>query len=168
MQDALKEKFPNVTTVKCHCPKRHRKNCGCISKSFLRGARTNFFYCLLQAETDPELFADRLLALGKYHARDIHKWKDGQCDFHNMKNCSCSDCEDDNVQCEGEDYHSKNPLSCPFHALTYEVECHNRALQASQIIHPRTLKLSRGLSQCSSEVSVKRQVSTEHPLHGKY
>ena len=42
-QDSLKKKFPDVTKVRCHCPKRHRKNCGCISKSFLRGARTNFF-----------------------------------------------------------------------------------------------------------------------------
>ena len=47
------------------------------------------------------------------------------------------------MQCEGEDYHSKKPLKCPFHALAYEVECHNRASQASQIIHP---ELGRGHS----------------------
>ena len=28
--------FPNVTSVKCHCPKRHSKNCGCLSKAFCR------------------------------------------------------------------------------------------------------------------------------------
>ena len=60
-----------------------------------------------------------------------------------MKTCSCGSCEDDDVQCEGEDYHSKNPLSCPFHALAYEIECHNRASQSSQIIHP---ELGRGHS----------------------
>ena len=156
-QDMLKKKFPAVTSVKCHCPKRHRKNCGCISKSFLRGARTNFFYCLLQAETDPEIFAARLLALGKYHSRDIHTWEDGQCDFHNMKTCSCGSCEDDNIQCEGEDYHSKNPLTCPFHSLAYEIECYNRALQSSQIIHP---ELGRGHSnypEASHNVLVRFQ-----------
>ena len=155
-KDSLKQEFPDVTEVKCHCPKRHRKNCGCISKSFLRGARTNFFYCLLQAKTDPEIFAACLLALGKHHAHDIHMWKDGQCDFH-MKNCSCGSCEDDNVQCEGEDYHSKNSLSCPFHALAYEVECHNRASQASQIIHS---ELGRGHSnypEASHNVLVRFQ-----------
>ena len=56
-KDSLKKEFADVTKVQCHCPKRHRKNCGCISKSFLRGVRTNFFYCLLQAETSPEVFA---------------------------------------------------------------------------------------------------------------
>ena len=143
MQDVLKEKFPEVTTVKCHCPKRHKKNCGCLSKSFLRGARTNFFYCLLQAETDPQFFAARILALGKYHARDIHIWEGGHCDFHSMKVCSCGNCEGDTIACEGEDYHSKNPLACPFHALAYEVECSNRASQAPQIIHT---ELGRGHS----------------------
>ena len=142
-KDSLKKEFPDATKVRYHCPKRHRKNCGCISKSFLCGAQTNFFCCLLQAETSPEVFANRLLALGKYHARDIHTWEDGQCDFHDKKKCSCGSCEEDDVQCKGEDYHSKNPLTCPFHALAYEVECHNRASQASQIIHP---ELGRGHS----------------------
>ena len=41
-QNMLKKKFPAVTSVKCHCPKTHRKNCGCISKFFLHGARTIF------------------------------------------------------------------------------------------------------------------------------
>jgi len=133
MKDALKGKYPDVTTVKCHCPKRHKKNCGCFSKSFLRGARTNFFYCLLQAETDPQIFATRLLVLGKYHARDIHSWDGGgHCDFHELKG-----------EGEDEDYHSKNPLTCPFHALAYEVECANRASQAPQIIHT---ELGRGHS----------------------
>ena len=41
-QNMLKKKFPAITSVKCHCPKTHRKNCGCISKFFLHGARTIF------------------------------------------------------------------------------------------------------------------------------
>ena len=142
MQDMYKAKFPDVLTVKCHCPKRHSKKCGCISKSFIRGARTNFFYCLLQAEKDPNAFASRLNVLGKYHARDIHTWGTGQCDFHDLIECSCGNC-DDEVICCGKEYHAKNPLTCPFHALAYEIECHNRASQASHIIHT---ELGRGHS----------------------
>ena len=55
MQDVHKKNFTTVTSVKCHCPKRHSKNCGYLSKAFLYGARTNFFYCLLQAEKDPDV-----------------------------------------------------------------------------------------------------------------
>ena len=142
MQDMYKARFPDVLTVKCHCPKRHSKKCGCISKSFIHGARTNFFYCLLQAEKDPNAFASRLNVLGKYHARDIHTWGTGQCDFHDRIECSCGNC-DDEVICCGKEYHAKNPLPCPFHALAYEIECHNRASQASHIIHT---ELGRGHS----------------------
>ena len=142
LQDTYKAKFPDVEKVKCHCPKRHSKKCGCLSKSFIRGARTNFFYCLLQAETDPDAFASRLLVLGKYHARDIHEWEESQCDFHDLKECSCGNC-DGEVVCSGKEYHAKNPLTCPFHSLAYEIECYNRASQASQIIHT---ELGRGHS----------------------
>ena len=133
-QDTYKKRFPAVTTVKCHCPKRHSKKCGCFSKAFIRAARTNFFYCLLQAGTDPKAFESSLNVLGTYHACDIHSWDGGQCHFHSLKNCSCGQCEDE-ITCEGEDYHTKNPLSCPFHKLAYQIECDNRASQASQIIH---------------------------------
>ena len=61
-------------------------------------------------------------------------WRNSLCDFY-MRNCSCGSCEDDNVQCEGEDHHSKHSLSSPFHALAYEVECHDRALWASHVSH---------------------------------
>ena len=141
-QDKYKKKFPGVTTVKCHCPKRHHKKCGCISKAFLRAARTNFFYCLLQAGTDPKAFESSLNVLGTYHACDIHSWEDGKCGFHPQKSCSCGKCEDE-LACEGEDYHTKNPLTCPFHKLAYQIECSNRASQASQIIHK---ELGRGHS----------------------
>ena len=78
LQDAYKDDFPDVLTVKFHCPKLHSKNCGCLTKFFLRGARTNFFYCLIQAETDPSAFASHLLDLGRYHACDIHTWPEDQ------------------------------------------------------------------------------------------
>ena len=142
LQDSYKKEFPEVSTVKCHCPKRHSKNCGCLSKSFIRGARTNFFYCLLQSETDPECFAGRLRILGKYHARDIHSWNRGQCDFHDLRECNCGKCKAE-ITCDGKQYHAKNPLTCPFHALAYEIECYSRASQADQIIHT---ELGRGHS----------------------
>ena len=63
MPDALKEKFLEVTTVKYHCPKRHKKKCGCLSNSLLCGARTDFLYCLLQAETDSQFFFLLLILL---------------------------------------------------------------------------------------------------------
>ena len=96
---------------------RHCKNCGCFSKTFLCGARTNFYYCLLQAKNSPDEFALRMCNLGKYYAHDIHTWDGGQCDFHALKSCTCGSCADDNVICSGEDYHSKYSLTCPFHAL---------------------------------------------------
>ena len=81
--------------------------------------------------------------LGKYHARDIHVWNGGQCGFHSLKDCTCGNCADDNVACSGKDHHTKHPLTCPFHALVYEIECCSRADQASNIIHA---ELGRGHS----------------------
>ena len=81
--------------------------------------------------------------LGKHHARDIHTWDRGQCGFHSLKDCTCGSCEDDNVICSGKDHHTKHPLTCPFHALAYEIECCVRADQASHIIHT---ELGRGHS----------------------
>ena len=103
-----------------------------LLKAFLRGAQTNFFYCLLQAEKDPNIFASQM---HKYHARDIHVWDRGQCGFHSLKDCTCGNCADDNVVCSGKDHHTKHFLTCPFHALVYEIECCSRADQASHIIY---------------------------------
>ena len=38
-------------------------------------------------------------------------------------------------------YHTKSPLTCPFHSLAFEIECDSRASQAEQIIYP---ELGRG------------------------
>ena len=101
------------------------------------------FYCLLQAEKDPEVFASCICILGKYHARDVHTWDGGQCDFHALKDYSCGSCNDDDVICSGEIHHTKNPLTCPFHLLAYEIECFSRGNQAADIIHT---ELGRGHS----------------------
>ena len=158
MQDQHREKFPDVDTVKCCCPKRHSKNCGCLSKSFIKGARTNFFYCLLHGDAtkDPEAFATRLTVLGKYHARDIHSWEgDGKCDFHARVSCNCGSCDDDEVLCEGEEYHTKSPLTCPFHALAFEIECNYRASQAKQIIHEELGKGHSNYPEASHNVLIR-------------
>ena len=110
------------------------QKCGFFSEAFLRGARTIFFYYLLQTETDPEAFVSSLNVLGTYHVCDVHSWHGGQCNFHSLKRCSCGLGENE-IMCEGEDYHTKNPLTCPFHKLAYQIECYNRAHRASQIIH---------------------------------
>lgn len=96
------------------------------------------------ATKDPKAFASHLTVLGKYHARDIHSWEgDGKCDFHTDISCSCGNCDDDEILCDGQEYHTKVPLTCPFHALAFEIECDNRASQAEQIIHQ---ELGRGHS----------------------
>ena len=62
----------------------------------------------MQSGKDPEAFAKRLCDLGKYHARNIHSWEGGSCDFHSEKRCTCGNCEEDEVECEGREYATKN------------------------------------------------------------
>ena len=40
------------------------------------------------------------------------------------------------IQCEGKAYKTRFRLDCKFHALLYEIECHERANQAEELIHP--------------------------------
>ena len=124
------------------CSERMLTLVSSVEIEFSRCARTNLFYCLLQAETDPKAFASSLNILGTYHACDTHSWEGGQCGFHSLKSCTCGECGNE-VICEGEDYHTKNPLTCLFHKLAYQIECYNRVCQASQIIHT---ELGRGHS----------------------
>ena len=135
--------FPNMASVTCHCAGSHSKGCGCFSQAFITQVRVNFFCVLSQSGKDPRLFETRLKLLGKYHARNIHSWSNGKCDFHSLKLCTCGECEEDDVQCEGEEYRTKHTLTCPFHALAYEIKCFNRAEEADSIIHP---ELGRGHS----------------------
>ena len=61
----------------------------------------------------------------------------GRCDFHQDRVCSCVECEDgEDLKCEGKDYHTRHALTCPFHSLAYEIECHERAEMAEQLVHP--------------------------------
>ncbi len=65
----------------------------------------------------------RMRDLGKYHTRGTHTWDGGECDFHPLHVCSCGKCATDELQCPGKDYESANVLTCPLHALAYELEC---------------------------------------------
>ena len=131
------EKFPSVRDVACHCS-RHKQGCGCMSKHLIERARINFSLILSKSQSAEE-FAAKMRALAR-HASDEHEWDGGRCDFHLPRVCSCNLCDDEeNLQCEGKDYHTRCLLSCPIHSLAYEVECHERAQMFEQLIHP-TLK----------------------------
>ena len=84
---------------------------------------------LMECQSQEE-FTRRISALPN-HARDEHEWDGGRCDFHPLRVCTCEQCENkDQIKCVGMPYHTKMKLFCPFHALAYEIECKERALQA--------------------------------------
>ena len=125
--------FPGVLEKKCKCVK-HSKNCGCFTDSFISMSRHKFFRALVDSGTDPDLLKARLEML-PCHARDIHEWEGGKCDFHPLHVCSCGNCSSGDIQCEGKPYKTINKLNCDYHELAYEIECHSRSKQAEQAIH---------------------------------
>ena len=133
-----KDTFPAVVREgwqKCKCQGNHSAGCGCLSDAFIAKAHTNFTSILMEAQSQEE-FVRRLMALPK-HARDEHQWDGGQCDFHPLYTCSCGTCENtDQLACKGKKYETRMKLTCKFHALVYEIECHERAGQAGKLIHP--------------------------------
>ena len=160
-----KESFPDVETVKCCCEGgNHSQGCGCMSDGFLRQARINFFCCLVQSGKNPDAFGNRLCELGRYHARNIHNWEGGSCDFHSEKRCTCNNCEEDEIECEGREYATKNPITCPLHALAYEIECNNRAAQSHNVIHPELGKDHSNLCEGSHNVLIRFRSKDLH-LH---
>ena len=130
--------FPEVATVTCCCrKKRHSSGCGCITKEFIEGAKRNLFCAITQCGNNPEAFAQKMRILGKYHARGIHTWADGKCDFHPLLVCSCGNCEnEEELKCEGKEYKSQKVLTCELHSLAYEIECCVRAENADEIVDP--------------------------------
>eukprot|EP00118_Oscarella_pearsei_P023973 m.294635 g.294635 ORF g.294635 m.294635 type:complete len:616 (+) comp40752_c0_seq9:960-2807(+) len=136
--------FPAVAEVKCNCEKkRHSPSCGCIRDAFVRNAKVNHFACILQAEKNPEVYATTMTTLGKYNARDIHSWEGGQCRFHEQE-----------IR-PGQPYRTKFPLTCPLHALAYEIECAHRAGMAEKIIHPEFGKGHSNLCEATFNVLPK-------------
>ena len=115
--------------------KRHKAGCGCLSDTFCQRARNNFSNILSSSQSAAE-FSERLQAL-VHHVQDLHKWDGGQCLFHGLVVCSCGRCEDKNEpQCQGREYHTREILSCPFHLLVYQIECHLRAQMAEELVDP--------------------------------
>lgn len=145
----------DVHNVVCKCKgKRHSSQCGCFTDNFIQSARRNLFCAISQCGNSASAFAQRMSDLGSYHARGIHTWEGGECDFHPAVVCSCGSelCKNNDMQCQGKPYQSANVLTCPLHALAYEIECHHRANHASEIIDP---ELGRGHSNaCEATFTV--------------
>ena len=128
-----KDAFPNVCKEeyqKCNCT-RHSSGCGCLSDTFIAAAHTKFSSILIKAQSQEE-YVKRVKALPK-HAVDDHS----QCDFHPLVTCSCGACmSNETIECEGKAYKTRLQLHCKFHALLYEIECHERANQVNELFHP--------------------------------
>ena len=148
-----KRDFPEVETVLCNCKgKRHSVKCGCFSDAFIESARRNLFCAISQCGNDARAFEQRMRNLGRYHARGIHTWDGGECDFYPVLVCSCGKCEKDDLQCQGQAYQSTHVLTYSLHALAYDIECSHRADSATEIIDP---ELGRGHSNaCEATFSV--------------
>ena len=61
-------------------------------------------------------------------------------------------------------YATKNPFTCPLHALAYEIECNNRAAQSHNIIHPELGKGHSNLYEASHNVLIRFRSKNLH-LH---
>ena len=145
--------FPEVSSIVCKCKgKRHSANCGCLTDKFIESARRNLFCAISQCGNSAQIFAQCMVHLGQYHARGVHIWEDGECDFHPAVVCTCGRCQNNELQYQGKPYQSSNVLTCPLHSLAYEIECRHRANHASEIIDP---ELGRGHSNaCEATFTV--------------
>ena len=131
--EKYKDAFPNVCNEeyqKCKC-KKHSSGCGRLSDTFIAKAHTNFTSILFQAQSQEE-YVKRVKTLPR-HAVDDHS----QCDYHPLVTCSCGACKNkEAIECEGKAYKTRFRVDCKFHALLYQTECHERANQAEELIHP--------------------------------
>ena len=139
MMHKFKDSYPELGKLTCKCMRagksNHSANCRCLTAPFISRAHTNFTSILMAAQSKEE-FVKRLEALPK-HARDVHEWEGGRCEFHPLRVCTCKECDDpEEIQCKGKPYKTSVKLDCEFHALLYEIECMERAKLASQLVHP--------------------------------
>lgn len=176
-----KKDFPEIQHVKCCCAGKHhtfvatrtKPTCGCIGPGFIQGAKRNHYCALVHAGTDPEKYRETFLCLGKYHCRDVHQWEGGSCSFHPLVKCSCKKCNIDvdgfsnELQCEGEPYHSAHVLKCELHALAYEIECAGRAKEATKVISPGLGKGHSNLPESTFSVLTKFRAKDIN-LHQKH
>jgi len=152
-QNKHSKKFPQVEKVTCHCQQKHKEGCGCLSPAFIENARNNFSFALSAAQSSEE-FAQKMTSLAR-HARDEHQWEGGQCDFHPMRVCSCGECKQGELKCEGREYHTKYVLSCPLHSLAYEIECEYRASMADDLVHPTLKRGHSNIMEASHNVLIR-------------
>ena len=120
MLDRYKSSYPELDKLTCKCmcvgKGNHSASCGCLTASFIFRAHTNFTSILMAAQSKEE-FVKRLEALPK-HARDVHEWEGGRCEFHPLWVCTCKKCADSGeIQCEGKAYKTRVKLDCEFHTL---------------------------------------------------
>lgn len=134
-----KNMFPGVENAKCHC-KKHKIGCGCITDPFISMSRRYVFQAMVDAGTNPADLESRLQML-PHHACNEHEWKGGKdgnedfkCDFHPLLLCSCGKCGAGEVHCKPKRYTTFHRLTCPYHKLAYEIECHYRSTQAKTVI----------------------------------
>ena len=132
MLDKYKERFSALMELTCKCKGNHSATCGCLTVAFIAKAHTNFTSIIMEAHSQEE-FVRRL----EEHARDVHEWEGGRCDFHPLRVCMCQQCDKtERITCEGKPYKTRMKLDSEFHALVYEIECKERVAQAGQLVHP--------------------------------
>ena len=148
-----KAKEDNTCSLKCHCLGKQHKwdTCGCISDAFHKHARKHFAHALMAAGSNPDVFADRITTFGKDHIRGHHD----SCTFHAKMVCSCGNCKQGELMCEGKPYESAHKLTCPFHAALFELECHDWAMRAKELIHPEIGKGHTTLVETSHFIMTK-------------
>ena len=160
MLNRYKSSYPQLGKLTCKCMRvgkgNHSAGCGCLTVSFISRAHTNFTSILMAAQSEEE-FVKRLEALPK-HARDVHEWEGGRCEFHPLRVCTCKKCGDSGeIQCEGKAYKTRVKLDCEFHALLYEIECMERAKLARQLVHPILKRGHSNAVEASHNVLIRFQ-----------
>ena len=74
-----KREFPSIESVKCRyvsknhtlVAARNKPVRGCISPSLIQNAKQNHYCALVHAGNSPDKYRQTILALGKYHCREI-------------------------------------------------------------------------------------------------
>ena len=107
MLDKNRASFPALCELSCKCKGgNHCAACGCLNPPFISKAHINFTSILMEVQSQEE-FVKRLEALPK-HARGIHEWEGGRCDFHPLRVCTCKKCRDkEQIECEGKPYKTR-------------------------------------------------------------
>ena len=155
MQKQFEKRSIETKHKNCCCTRNHKQACGCLTPAFVKKARINFHSSLVNAGTSPEAFSRIMKDVGSYHCCDVHEWENGgHCSFHKLRLCTCEKCGDGEVLCEGKPYHTKVPLTCGYHQLEFELECHKRADMAEALIHPVLGKGHTNLPESSHSILI--------------